>query len=236
MMTLLVCVGWIVFGVVAIPILFSGAIAVWLSRKIDWYVVAWWWVSSTLIYLVGIPITLAGLLVVAIALPQRRVIGSPVQFTQHPPGFWVDTHLPGWAILWDNPVDGLVGDRRGAFADWCRRHWIGVNSVLAMYIWTAIRNPANYWSRVVTGVEVTFARVETVKQGSGWYLLRATEPGGLEVLLFKASIPYPFFRKRGVYARFGWKIELNDEVSPDLPIVDRMRGSVYKMSLWKDMS
>lgn len=78
---------------------------------------------------------ITGLVMVPLAIPFRvdGVSGSdgrPI------------VNLPRWAWLWGNDFDGLLGDKRGRWADNTPRGW-AVDSFMAMFWWAAIRNPAN---------------------------------------------------------------------------------------------
>lgn len=78
---------------------------------------------------------LLGLFVVAAALPFRIKDYSVSDNRQI-------VNLPGWAWLWGNDHDGLLGDKRLWWANNTPLGW-AVDSFMAMYWWAAIRNPAN---------------------------------------------------------------------------------------------
>ena len=108
--------------------------------------------------LIGLPITLIGLLVVWLGIKLgTRIEGNLIPYTQYPQlGEWQLTRLPKWLLLWDNKYDGLLGDKRGWWANYCLETYGKSNHApYCMWQWAAIRNPANYWSRVVAGVDVS---------------------------------------------------------------------------------
>ncbi|WP_347505149.1 DUF7338 family protein [Pseudomonas anguilliseptica] len=84
---------------------------------------------------------IAGLVVVPVALPFRRVQGPPIPFSQAS-GDWLLVKLPGWAWLWSNDRDGAAGDKRGW---WHKNALFGLGAYhwFSMFWWLAIRNPAN---------------------------------------------------------------------------------------------
>ena len=201
-------------------------------------------VKSTLIFLAGLPVTLLGLPVVALALQFR--IDHPE--TQQPftdprqlPGVWRFVTLPFWARLWDNIFDGAWGDKRGwwntyAFKTFGKRCY----EFFAMWWWLAIRNPANYWSRVVTGCDVSKCLITKLagqeladENHPGWSFLVATERDtGKQYHLLQFW--FPWNATHGVWGRFGWKIEMDHNGTlPSATAQDRIKGSVYRISPWK---
>lgn len=188
------------------------------------------------IFLLGIPVTLLGLPIVWVALHFR--IEHPenaVPFSQFP-GEWWPVHLPKWAWPWDNNSDGMLGDKRGWWDNYCRENYdTSCNALYSMWQWAAVRNPANNWSRYVTGVDQSRCKVEmlagTVEDPDddtpGWNLLLATRDDGKSFPLFQGWLKYPFADK-GFYWRFGWKVELNETV-----VGENWKGSVFKFSPWK---
>ncbi|SEC74774.1 hypothetical protein SAMN05421553_1376 [Pseudomonas anguilliseptica] len=125
----------------------------------------------------------AGLFVVPIALPFRRVQGPPQPFSQAP-GDWLLILLPAWAWLWSNDRDGAAGDKRG----WWHLNapfGLGAFHWFSMFWWLAIRNPANnprfspLFGCPVTECDYRYwgkAEVEDDTGAGGWPLTAA--PGG----------------------------------------------------------
>lgn len=87
---------------------------------------------------IRIPVILLGLITVALTIPRVK---NPEQ--------WELIRLPYWVHPWDNPRDGILGDRRLTY--WNRGDQfptlIKDSPWLKAYYWTAIRNPANNLSR-----------------------------------------------------------------------------------------
>lgn len=207
-----------------------------------------WYGKSTLVFLLGIPVTLAGLVLVAIGLPFRvTVTGTRQPFTMYPEATdrgWQLVRLPAWLRLWDNAFDGLLGDRRGWWDNYCREHYgKPCTAFYSMWQWTAIRNPANYWSRVVTGCDVSRCRIDKLagsdqaeEDAPGWSFLLATRDDGARFYLLQFCLPWAFRRDRAVYGRFGWKVKLAHNGTPPTALdKDRIKGSVYRLSPWKDI-
>lgn len=98
-------------------------------------------VQWLLLFPVRVVLILVGLVVVPLAMPLLVTEGPPVPFTQAP-GNWQFKRLPAWAWLWSNDRDGAVGDKRG----WWHLNapfGLGAYHPLSMFIWLALRNPAN---------------------------------------------------------------------------------------------
>lgn len=194
------------------------------------------------LFILQIPLTLAGLVIVAATIPFRKTDESTRKpFSQHPEhGSWVFSNFPGW---WGNPFDGLNEDKRGWFANWCIERGIKYPSWLAMWIWAAIRNPINYWSRCVVGVDVSLCTidklagqdvVEADKGNPGWQFLCATRNDGKKFHRFFAELPYPFRKNRMFTINLGWKIKLaHNSVGVDDRPQDRLKGDVFRLSFWK---
>ncbi|MDR1709994.1 MAG: hypothetical protein LBS70_09790 [Candidatus Accumulibacter sp.] len=217
-----------------------------ISQGVDKSIVRTWFRRGVLLYLAEMPVNLLGLIVVALALPFRRETSEGMPFSQYPEfGAWRMIELPGWAKWWSNPCDGLIGDKRGWFGQWCVGHRIPYPSALSMWWWAAVRNPANYFSRVTTAIDITGATLKLLAGTSvyasesdfGWHFIVAERDGKTLAALFQAAIPYPFFDRRyGFYCRFGYKIELDEPQTAENDLYDRLRSSVWKMSLWKDLT
>lgn len=197
-----------------------------------------------LLFLLGIPVTLAGLPIVWIALKQREEYQENSQEFSQYPGKWWPVHLPLWAWYWDNAADGMLGDTRGWWDNYCRVHYNKPCTALySMWQWAAIRNPANNWSRIVTGVDqsrcvVTKIAGNTDDPGDdspGWNVLVATRDDGKVFPIFQGFLIYPFKPTKAFYWRFGWKVELGETFGPDVPLAKRFKGSVFKFSPWKSV-
>ena len=188
--------------------------------------------------LLGLPVSILGLGVVWFALPYRRTVGEAKPFTQYPDlGNWRLVRLPSWALWWDNAYDGMLGDKRGWWANECKgEHTSRYN----MWRWAALRNPANYFSRNVCGVDVSNLTIELVKGTAfenyrGYELLRGTDSNGRIYPRF--YLEYAFTATHGLMIDFGYKVKLSHNGTPsDAPEKDRVKGIVAVISPWKELS
>lgn len=205
-----------------------------------------WFFQSTAVFLIGLPVTLLGLPLVAVGIFFRRSFPQTAQHHTDPRyyhlGDWMLVRLPTWLLWWDNPCDGLRGDKRGWWDNYCRENYsfsLGSRHWYSMWQWAAIRNPANYWSRVVTGCDVRTVELLAGQQlvdedNPGWHFLRATDAKGKSFYYLGFVFPWWFDRTHAIYGRFGWKLKLaHDGMKPDAPEQDRIRASVYRVSFWK---
>ena len=207
-----------------------------------------WWLRSTALFLLELPMILIGLVFVGLGLRYRRTEAGTEQPFSDPRysrlGNWSLVRLPKWLLPWDNAFDGLLGDKRGWFANWCMEHKIAYPSNWSMWIWGAIRNPANYWSRVITGCDVTNSTVEVLygppevdESHPGLHLLVLTDAKGRDFPAVNFCYPWPFNPTHGVFARFGWKVKTSHAGTPaGARIQDCVKGTVYRASLWKDLT
>lgn len=243
----------IVIGALAAAVLAGFVLVAFVSglaiaaKTGEWSRVASWFCSSTLVFIIGIPVTLLGFPVVAIALLFRTVhplTDTPFTDSRNPSGMHRMVTLPAWAWLWDNRFDGAEGDRRGWWNAYClRTYGKTARSFYAMWQWLACRNPANYWSRVITGVDVSQCTIrkiagdDTVDELPGvrqWQFLVAEHDNGRHFYRFFCSLPWFFRPDRAVMIDIGWKFKLkHSRMSPSAPVADRVRGSVFTPSLWK---
>ena len=114
-------------------------------------------IKAFFLALVGLPIMLLGFLLVAVGLPFRKSYPETIKpFTQFPSAATgcSSTCRPGSnhgeSVRWlSRRQTGLVGQRP-------REESTG--GFWSMWLWMAIRNPANYWNRVITGVDASAAR------------------------------------------------------------------------------
>ena len=99
---------WLNFiGVIAAVILTGFVLVAFASglalavKTGEWSRVASWFFTSTLVFIVGIPVTLLGFPVVAIALPFRTVhplTETPFSDPRNPPGTHRMILLPAWLV------------------------------------------------------------------------------------------------------------------------------------------
>lgn len=183
------------------------------------------WIRFFFLLLAEIPVQLLGLVINAIAIPFRKEDlsgdndGQPRPYSQYPIyGGWKRMRLPKWALWWDNPYDGLLGDKRGWWANECRTKGRTEHDFKSMYIWSAVRNPANYFSRKVTGCDVSDCTIKKIKGNANiidrdllqdktiWQLLEAKDSKGRSYPRLFALVPWS--KKHCLEINIGWKIEL----------------------------
>ena len=205
-------------------------------------------VKSILVFLVGIPVTLLGLITVPIGyLFRHEYRETTVPFTQYP-GNWMLVRMPRWLLPWDNQYDGMMGDKRGWWDNWCKENYKkDSTSFKAIYMWTAIRNPANYWSRNLTGLDLAGCKitklagnVDEVTEEPGckeWLFLLCTTANGSKYHRFFMSWAYDKDPTHGIMIDIGWKFKLKHNEMPETAIdKDRIRGSVFTLSPWKKLT
>lgn len=209
--------------------------------------IAKWFCKSTGYFIADLPVTLVGLLVVAVALPFRKQhleTAKPFTDPKQITGTWMLVTLPSWAKPWDNVFDGAWGDKRGWWNTYCLDTYDRPCSAFySMWQWLAIRNPANYWSRVICGVDVSrciftlLAGQEVVDEDHpGWHFIVATDDKGREFHSLEFVLPWFFDKSHAVYGRFGWKIKMSHAGTPiDAREQDRIKGHVYRVSPFKSI-
>lgn len=183
------------------------------------------WCLLILVRLLGI---VAGLLVVALAIPFAV------------PGYSLSdgrriTNLPRWAWLFGNDFDGLLGDKRLWWAANTPFGW-AVDSFLAMWWWAAIRNPVNNM-RLVPGLScpvaecvITYRGAHTVedKPGlGGWQFVRAQRKGGRS-RWYGLYWVHEWSATRALVLRLGYKIKPSHAGSQE-----PAKGLTFKLNPYK---
>lgn len=207
-----------------------------------------WLFKSIATFLVGLPITILSPFITAIALPFRAEHpDTDATFTDPrfaAQGFHRLVTLPRWAKWWDNIYDGMWGDKRGWWNNYCLENY-GKNckAFLSMWLWNGIRNPANYYSRHVSGIDVTDYMIEKLLGDDeaveepgviSWQFLMGVNGKGVSVYRLFCVVPWWFKPTHGVLIDIGWKIKLaHNKVKPTDPPEDRFKGSVFTLSPWK---
>lgn len=179
------------------------------------------------LFLSNIVLVLLGFVVVAIAIPFR------VDGYSESDGRKI-VNLPKWAWLWGNDFDGLLGDKRGWWAE-NTPFGVAVDSFLAMYAWAALRNPANnkrllsWYQTPVVGSEISYKGDFTVedKPGmGGWQFVKTVHDG-------HASYGFYFVHEwsltRAFVIRFGYKVKPMHSGSTD----ELAKGFTTKVNLYK---
>lgn len=209
--------------------------------------VAVWATQSIGALLVGIPVKLLGLPLVALGLRFRREFPESEQPFEQYPGKWTLVRLPAWLAPWDNRYDGFRGDRRGYWDNWNRiNRSRGSDAFWAMWEWGAIRNPANHFSRNLIARDVsgcTLVRLagnaDVVTETPGqfeWHFLHAAPLRGLPFYRLFFVWPWPFKPDHAVMLDIGWKFKLaHAGMAADAAEKDRLRGFVFSPSLWKKL-
>lgn len=179
------------------------------------------------LFLSNIVLVLLGFVIVAIAIPFR------VDDFSESDGRRI-VNLPKWAWLWGNDFDGLQGDKRGWWAE-NTPFGIAVDSYLAMYIWTAFRNPANnkrltsWYQAPVIGSEITHKGQYVVEDKAGmggWQFVKAVNQGKS---YFGFYLVHEWSLTRAFVLRFGYKIKplhAGTQVEP-------AKGFTTKVNLFK---
>lgn len=177
----------------------------------------------------NIVLDLIGLVMVAIALPfatwQISVSDGRAIL-----------NLPRWAYLWGNDFDGVLGDKRG---DWAKITPFGVHveSYLAKYWWTAIRNPSNnmrmydMFAAPIIGSVITFIGDREVRDSSGeggWQFVKLVSAKGKNYYGF--YLVWQLTDNHGFYARFGFKISPDHQGTQELP-----KGETVRINPWKTL-
>lgn len=178
-----------------------------------------------------------GLPVVWVALYFVKPSGAPIPFTQFPElGFWQMWNLPAWARWWDNVFDGMGGDKRGWWANNCLAEYgIPHTHRFCMWVWAAVRNPANYFNRNICGIDVTKTAIRQVFLSRHVSILSATHTNGL--LYPRIVINYEIKNNKGILIEIGWKIKMeHNNVRPDDPASARIKGIQLAISPWRDLA
>lgn len=205
------------------------------------------WLSQSLaVFLLSLPVTLLGLPLVALGLPFRREFPeTKTPFTQYP-GEWMLVRLPTWLKWWDNQYDGLLGDKRGWWDNDCQTlRSKPASHPYCMWLWAALRNPANYFSRNIVALDISRCTVtklwgdDEVIEEPGYrcaQFLMATRDDGKRFYRMFISWAIPGRPDKALMLDIGWKFKLKHSLMPkDTPDKDRLRGDVFVISPWKTL-
>lgn len=169
---------------------------------------------------------LLGLVVVALAIPFRGPDYSESDGR-------AIANLPGWAWLWGNDYDGLLGDKRGWWAA-NTPFGVAVDSFLAMWVWAALRNPANNmrflsaFSAPIIGSIIAWHGDYVVedKPGLGGWQFVIVENAGKR--WFGFYLVHEWSATRALVVRIGFKVK-PDHQGKDEPA----KGMTFKINPFK---
>jgi len=196
-------------------------------------------VATFFMSLVGLPMVAVALLAGTRDIPQTatRFIESD--------GVWVLRRLKPFFLFWDNPFDGALGDSHG---DWNRitieKYGLPASSFFSMWLWLAVRNPANYFGRFVLGIDAKDYRYkllggvqEVSETKHGWQFILAThKTTGKHVYALMFSYPWWFNPKRVFYGAFGHKLQMGlGNLTAESNIRDRLVGVVARVNPYKNI-
>lgn len=195
-------------------------------------------IRAACLALIKAVLIIVGLIVVPLLLPFRKT-----DETTRLPNGWAFSNVPGW---FGNPFDGLYGDKRGWWIGVCRAAGRDPYGYLSMWLWAAVRNPVNAWSRLVAGCDVSRCEVKKVwgadavveepGRGGAQYLVAHRDDGKLYPRFF-AVVPWFFDPAHAVMLDVGWKIKLSHNgTAPDAKPSDRYKGLVFTASVWKTLA
>ena len=181
----------------------------------------------TTLIILRLALILLGIPIVALAIPFRRAAVSAS-------GGREIVNLPRWAWLWGNDFDGLLGDKRGWWAD-NTPFGVAVDSYLAMWWWAAVRNPVNNL-RFVPGITCPVSDC-TVEYRGNYVVEDKPGQGGFQFVIARkqSSIWYGLYwvhewsATRAFVVRLGYKIKPSHALNPDEP----PKGMTFKVNPWK---
>ena len=159
--------------------------------------------------------------------------------------WWLRT-LPKFAMLWDNKIDGTLGDDDFRYASRDIPFGLKNTSFLGQYWWMAFRNPFNYFKRFVLACDVRKNKVEKVAgqdyvrddlQSIGWQFLKCGD-GILPFYTFYGVWKWKQSGTHAVVIQLGNKFDLQDNLKeyPSEQEYKYFKGFTFEISMYKDIS
>lgn len=184
--------------------------------------------SFVWLFVANVFFVLSGLVMVPLAIPF------------HQKGFSVSdgrsiVNLPKWAYVWGNDFDGLLGDKRGWWAANTPFH-LPVDHFFSMFMWAAVRNPANnmrmlkMFQAPITNSTITYKGDYDVQDDpgeGGWQFVKTENAGKSWYGLY---IVKSYNSTHAFVLRLGFKITPSHQGTADLP-----KGFVTKISFYKEL-
>lgn len=154
--------------------------------------VVWCLIQSLLLFAVVVPLTLIGLFVVPLGLLRPDDSAKSTTTTTDGMYTWWLRRLPRWALWWDNPVDGFLGDDQFRWAGRDIPFGWSNTGLLAQFWWGAIRNPLHYFKSFIITCDVRRCRFY---QLAGQAFVRdRPDATGFQLLLAKRDDGVRFYR------------------------------------------
>ena len=155
--------------------------------------------------------------------------------------WWLRT-LPKFAMLWDNKIDGTLGDDDFRYASRDIPFGLKNTSFLGQYWWMAFRNPFNYFKRFVLACDVRKNKVEKVAgqdyvrddlQSTGWQFLKCGK-----YYTFYGVWKWKRSDTHAVVIQLGNKFDLQDNLKeyPSEQEYKYFKGFTFESQIWKDIS
>lgn len=151
---------------------------------------------------------------------------------------WWLRQLPSWAKLWNNSIDGTLGDPDFRWASRDIPFGRKNTSFLGQFWWMAVRNPANCLKRFILSCDVRNHRVE--KLGGKDYVRDDLNSTGWQFL--KCGKYYTFYgvwkwpkTERALVIQLGNKFDLEDNIKtyPDGQEYKYFKGFTFEINPYK---
>jgi len=207
-----------------------------------------WIIKSLLLAILKLLLFVIGIVILPIGLLFREEFPETQKpFTKYPPGNWMMVRVPTWMKWWDNLSDGALGDKRGWWDNWTKDNYgKPCTAFYSMYMWLAFRNPVNYFSRCVAGIDVSTCKIskvfgdDVVTEDPGtkqYQLLEAVDSNNTKYKRFFLCRAYNSNPTKALLVDIGWKIKLeHNKVTSDSPDSEKFKGIVFTISPWKTLT
>lgn len=161
-----------------------------------------------------------------------------------PENIWVYYDLPDWLGWYQNPEDGLMGDKRGWYWNECCAQWLP--GWVRMWWWSGFRNPANRLKRFILGLDIRDYVIIKVRgqdyvrddlQSTGFQILKAKPKrfGNKAHWMLYWVWKWPN-TNRAIVVQLGAKIKLSHNHVNYVDEPDYFKGITFEVNPFKDIS
>lgn len=198
------------------------------------------WTLQAILTIVGV---LIGLIIVPIALlfPDDSLKDGTYILSSDGHEWWL-RQLPMWAKLWNNKIDGTLGDDDFRYASRDIPFGLKNTSFLGQYWWMAFRNPFNYFKRFMLACDVREDVVEKVAgqdyvrddlRSTGWQFLKCGK-----YYAFYGVWKWKWSDTHAVVIQLGNKFDLQDNFKayPSDQEYKYFKGFTFEINPYKDIS